>query len=510
MVITPLLRLKGISKSFASPVLHDIHLDIQPGEIHALMGSNGAGKSTLCNLVAGIHHPNAGSMEFGGHPHAPKSLRDAECSGIQMVMQELSLFPTLSVAENLCFNRLGKRAGLIDHADLRQRAAAMLAALDMDDIDLQAPVAELGVGLQQLVEIARAISHDVKLLILDEPTASLTDPQIDTLFQRLKAMRERGVSVIYISHRMDEIARIADRVSVLRDGERVATLPVAEATTDTIVELMAGALTEPAAAQTGSEQPAAPQVLMKVDRLGLTGSIQNISFEIRAGEVLGIGGLIGSGRTELLRAIFGADRADSGALRFAQDNFQRAQVMRSPREAIDAGIGLVVEDRKGQGLLLQDSISSNMCLGKLRELTHTGGVVSAADEHAMASEMCEKLQIKCDAFGQPVAQLSGGNQQKVLIARWLLNDLPVLLFDEPTRGVDARAKSSIQSLLGTLAAAGKAVVVVSSETDELIKVSDRILVMSNGRLACEFNAREVTEEQLLEASFKYYSKARHA
>ena len=249
---------------------------------------------------------------------------------------------------------------------------------------------------------------------------------------------------------------------------------------------------------------------MKVEGLGISGSIDDISFEVRAGEVLGIGGLIGSGRTELLRAIFGADKAHRGCLKFASDDFVRGRLMHSPQEAIAAGIGLVVEDRKDQGLLLSDTISSNICLGRLHDIAGKAGVIEEPAEQSLASKAAEDLHIKYDSLRQPVSQLSGGNQQKVLIARWLLNDLPILLFDEPTRGVDARAKASIQGLLRELAMAGKAVVVVSSETDELINVSDRILVMSNGRLAGEFNADGVSEEQLLEASFKHYSKAKHA
>ncbi|QFU76781.1 sugar ABC transporter ATP-binding protein [Halioglobus maricola] len=498
-------------KSFASPVLTNLDLDILPGEIHALMGSNGAGKSTLCNLITGIHPPNAGNMEFDGQPHAPATLKAAETIGIQMVMQELNLFPTLSVAENLSFSSLGGRAGLINHSSVVERARHMLAQLEMDDMDPETPVSALGVGHQQLIEIARAISQDVKLLILDEPTASLTDPQIETLFKRLNAMREKGVSVIYISHRMDEIARIADRVSVLRDGELVATLAIADAAPDTIVNLMAGELPEQdehSSHKTSAETSA--EVLLRVEGLSVAGSIDNVSFDIRAGEVLGIGGLIGSGRTELLRAIFGADKASGGRLKFASDGLSSSRLMQSPREAIAAGIGLVVEDRKDQGLLLGDTISSNICLGQLQGLSNRAGVIAADKEAAMATDAAQELQIKYDDLQQPVTQLSGGNQQKVLIARWLLNDLPILLFDEPTRGVDARAKASIQALLRELAAKGKAVVVVSSETDELIKVSDRILVMSNGRHAGEFNAADVTEEQLLEASFKHYSKAQHA
>lgn len=502
-----LLKIERLCKSFAAPVLRDFNFELMPGEVHALMGSNGAGKSTVCNLITGIHQPDSGSMLFEGQPHAPSSIAISEASGIRMVMQELSLFPTLSIAENLCFKQLGKRMGIIDHADLRSRALEALGGLGLEDLSPDLAVSELGVGQQQLIEIAGAISQPLKLLILDEPTASLTDPEIDILFERIGVMRQRGISVIYISHRMDEISRIADRVSVLRDGERIATLPIAEAEPDHIVTLMAGEI--PALEENNSKRETTdPVTQIKVDRLGISGSIEDVSFDINSGEVLGIGGLIGSGRTELMRAIFGADRAHTGGLRFAADNFKSLKAMHSPKEAIQSGIGLVVEDRKEQGLLLTDSIATNIVLGQLDRLSNTLGIVNPATEQSCAKKIASRLAIKYDDLLQPIMHLSGGNQQKALIARWLLKDMQILLFDEPSRGVDASAKAVIQTLIRKLAASGKAIVVVSSETDELIRVSDRILVMSNGRLAGEFNARSVSEEQLLEASFKHYSHSK--
>lgn len=477
------------------------------------MGSNGAGKSTLCNLIAGVLSADSGRMLLQGAPYCPGSIRAAEAHGVRMVMQELNLFPNLSIAENLCFNRLGNRLGIINRRALRAAARAALARLKLDDLDPDLPVAALGVGKQQLIEIARVLARPVKLLILDEPTAALTDPQIDQLFLQLDALRQSGVGIVYISHRMSEIQRVADRVSVLRDGVLVATETARDMDMDRLVHLMAGpamvhipasgAGTRPAAA--APRKPAA-EVALRLESFGRQGAFSGISLQVHKGEVLGIGGLIGAGRTELLRALFGADVADSGCLRLAADGFSRQHRFRNPGEAIAAGIGLVVEDRKGQGLLLDKSIAMNISLGQLPRLHNRLGIVDDAAIARHSEALCDSLEVKRDSVMQTVQQLSGGNQQKVLIARWLLQDLDVVLFDEPGRGVDARAKLRIQQLIRELAARGKAVVVVSSETEELLALSDRVLVLSNGRLAGEFDAATVTEEELLAASFRYYAR----
>ncbi len=506
-----LLQTRGLDKQFAAPVLRGVDFTLNPGEIHALMGSNGAGKSTLCNIIAGIHRPSGGSLLLQGAPYRPASIRDAEAAGVRMVMQELNLFPNLSIAENLCFNHLGNRLGVINRRMLSARAREALARLKLDDLDPHQPVSTLGVGQQQLVEIARVLAQPVKLLILDEPTAALTDPQIDQLFLQLDALRQAGVGIIYISHRMSEIQRVADRVSVLRDGVMVATETARDLDIDRLLHLMAGPAMVHMPAAGGSRGPASSEprpppgeVALRVESFGRRGAFSDISLELHRGEVLGVGGLIGAGRTELLRALFGADLADSGCLRLPADGFTREHRFHNPREAIAAGIGLVVEDRKGQGLLLDRSISMNISLGKLPQLHNRLGVVDDAGIARQCERLCDSLEIKRDSLTQAVNQLSGGNQQKVLIARWLLQDLDIVLFDEPGRGVDARAKLRIQQLIRELAARGKAVVVVSSETEELLALSDRVIVLSNGRLAGEFDAHTVTEEELLAASFHHY------
>lgn len=508
-----LLQTRGLDKQFAAPVLRSVDFSLHRGEIHALMGSNGAGKSTLCNIIAGIHQPSSGSLLLEGAPFHPASIRDAEAAGVRMVMQELNLFPNLSIAENLCFNQLGNRLGFINRSMLNASARAALARLKLDDLDPDLPVSTLGVGKQQLVEIARVLAQPVKLLILDEPTAALTDPQIDQLFLQLDTLRQAGVGIVYISHRMSEIQRVADRVSVLRDGVLVATETARDMDVDRMVHLMAGpALVQIPAPGTAPEAAtrrppeSAGEVALRVEGLGREGAFGDISLEVHRGEVLGIGGLIGAGRTELLRALFGADLADRGWLRLAADGFTGKHRFKSPREAIAAGIGLVVEDRKEQGLLLDKSIALNISLGKLPHLHNRLGLVDDAAIARHSELLCDQLDVKRDSIAQAVGQLSGGNQQKVLIARWLLQDLNVVLFDEPGRGVDARSKLRIQELIRELAARGKAVVVVSSETEELLALSDRVIVLSNGRLAGEFDADTVSEEALLAASFRYYAQ----
>ncbi|MFN2287436.1 MAG: sugar ABC transporter ATP-binding protein [Chromatocurvus sp.] len=507
-----LLNTRGVSKSFAVPVLKSIDFTLQHAEVHALMGSNGAGKSTLCNIIAGVLQASSGDLYLRGERFQPDSIRDAEQRGIRMVMQELNLFPTLSIAENLAFGRFGGGAGIIRHDTLYDRAKSALATLGLDELDPDMPVSRLGVGQQQLVEIARVISRPLSLLILDEPTAALTDPQIARLFTSLEQLRAQGVGIIYISHRMDEIRRIADRVSVLRDGNLVATAPADSLDSDQIVTLMAGEKVVDGQTTTQRHAPATRAIkpLMKVDQLGRTGSFTDISFTLHAGEVLGIGGLIGAGRSELLRGIFGADRVDGGGIRLASDEFRELRRMRSPQEAVRAGLGMVVEDRKSQGLLLQSSIARNLSLARLPELHSPLGMMDASREEDIAATMCRSLDINYRTLAQPVSELSGGNQQKVLIGRWLLKQLPILLFDEPGRGVDARAKARIQLLVRELAASGKAVLVVSSETEELRALSDRILVLSNGRLAAEFTADAFDEAAFLAACFRFYSSSAQA
>ena len=520
-----LFRASKLNKAFVAPVLKNLDFELREGEVHALMGSNGAGKSTLCNIICGVHAPDSGNFEFAGQSYTPRSLKDSEALGICMVMQELNLFPTLSVAENLFFRSMSDKFGIVRHKALERRAHHALQSVGLVEIDPAQPLSQLGVGQQQLVEIASVLQRPLRLLVLDEPTAALTDPQVELLFTQIAQLKTKGVGIIYISHRMDEISRIADRVSVLRDGELVATEDVADMDVDRMVTLMtADSAADLAtdvrnvAASCDTHTPTIPQperaqaVVLKVENLsrrvrsasGGYSGFENVSLELHAGEVLGIGGLIGSGRTELLRAIFGADEAHTGAIRLLSDNFQKRTRMRSPAQGLAQGIGLLVEDRKAQGLFLSGSVPVNISFASLAKLTGKLGVVLDDDEEKLAGTMSEALNIRYDSLRQSVSTLSGGNQQKTLIARLLAADLAVLLFDEPSRGVDARTKLRIQQLIREQAALGKALVVVSSEMQELMQVSDRVAIMSNGRVAGIFSGAELTEEALLNASFRFY------
>ncbi len=495
----PLLSIAGLHKSYTTPVLRGVNFDLAKGEIHALVGANGAGKTTLCNIICGITGADSGEIKLAGAIHRPKSIKDAEAVGIRIVMQELNLIDNLSVAENLYFGELPRRGLLIDFERLFDDARQVLIDAGLENIDPRQPARTLGIGQQQLVEIARELIHPCQLLILDEPTAALTDPQIDLLFQKIQTLRENGTAVVYVSHRMDEIKRIADRVSILRDGETVMSAAASDLTTDEIIRQMAGSVR---AVQRQSEPAKKKSIALKVRGIGTRGLLRDIDLDIRYGEILGIAGLVGSGRTELLRAIFGADRIDSGHILSGESS--EVVSIRTPADAVANGIGMIPEDRKQQGLLLDQSIKANVTLMSLHRYKRVFGWITDKQERAAVRGYCQSLDIKCNDIEQRVRELSGGNQQKVSIARWLLRDCQVLLFDEPTRGIDVHAKATIYQLLIDLAAEGKAVVIVSSESRELTDLCDRIGVMSNGCLAAVFDRGDYSHEKIMAASFSAY------
>jgi ribose transport system ATP-binding protein len=494
--MTPLLAVRGLHKSYAVPVLSDLDVEVRPGEVHALVGANGAGKSTLARIVAGLVRPDGGTMWLGGEPYAPVTKADAEAAGVHMVQQELNLIGTLSVAENLFLNRLPRRFGLVDRGVLHRDARRALAAVGLPELDPETRTGGLGVGHQQLVEIAAALSRACRLLILDEPTAALTDPEIETLFGHVARLRSEGVGIVYISHRMEEIRRIADRVTVLRDGRLIETRPVATASIDAMVQAMVGRSVVEAMHR---ETRPAGAVALRVEGLRRGERVRNVSFEVRRGEVLGFAGLVGSGRTETLRAVFGADRPESG--RVLAGDPPRAVRIGSPRDAVRAGIGLIPEDRKQDGLLLTQPLRVNITLARMDAVSHGNGWVRTSSERREAERFRALLDVRCASVEQPVAELSGGNQQKAVIARWLLRDCDVLLFDEPTRGIDVAAKAAVYTLLDDLAAAGKAIVVASSEMEELMAISDRIAVLSAGGIAATFPRGGWTHDGIMEAAF---------
>ena len=493
--VPPLLQVRGLQKSFAAPVLRDFDLTVRAGEVHALVGSNGAGKSTLARILAGLLTRDGGEITLGGKTFRPRSRREAQAAGVTLMLQELNVLPTLSVAENIFLSRLPQRWGFVDRRRLFEQTRTVLARVGLEHLPLDTPATRLGVGQQQQVELAAALAKDCRLLILDEPTAALTTRETEKLFENIRALRARGVGILYVSHRMDELRAIADTVSVMRDGRRVETRPMADASTAELVRLMAGH----AIASTAGASPRCGlgSVALAVCDLHAGTAVRGVSFAVRKGEILGLAGLVGAGRTETLRALFGADPREGGSVEVAG----RAVNIRGPADAVAAGLALVPEDRKDQGLLLPQSLRVNLTLATLPGHQRVG-LLSRLMETRSARRIIERLAVRCDTPEQPVASLSGGNQQKIVFGRWLLRSGEVLLLDEPTRGVDVPAKEAIYALLRELAGEGKACVVVSSELPELMAVCDRIVVMSAGRVVEEFLPDEWSLEKLTEAAFR--------
>jgi ribose transport system ATP-binding protein len=493
------LAVSGIGKTYAEPVLGDVTLALRAGEVLALTGENGAGKSTLSKIIGGLVAPTAGTMRLGGKAYAPVNRHEAEALGVRMVMQELNLLPTLTVAENLFFDSLPRRGprafGWIDRRRLARDAQRAMARVGLDSIDPDAPVGALGIGHQQMVEIARNLIGETRVLILDEPTAMLTDREVDLLFDQIARLKANGVAIVYISHRLEELARIADRVAVLRDGRLVHTAAMADVTSERLVTLMVGRVIGERI-DLGERRIGGP--LLKVEGLGRGDVVRDVSFEVREGEILGVSGLIGAGRTELMRLIYGADRADRGSVSVGRPPVPVP--IGSPADAVRHGIALITEDRKGEGLLLPHSIAANVSLGNVGSVARWG-FVDARREQALARTQMDALRVRASGPAQPVGELSGGNQQKVVIGRWLARDADVLLFDEPTRGIDVGAKFDIYSLMGALAREGRALVVVSSDLRELMLICDRIAVMSAGRLTGMFQRGEWSQDALLAAAF---------
>ncbi|MGD0090726.1 MAG: sugar ABC transporter ATP-binding protein [Planctomycetota bacterium] len=500
-----LLKVSGLSKSYSAKVLDGVDFDLRAGEVHALVGENGAGKSTLARILCGLTPAGAGAMSLHGEAYTPGSKRDAELHGVRMVMQELNLIGNLSVAENIFLEHLPHRCGVVSFARLNAAARTVMARVGLESIDPATPVRALGVGQQQLVEIAAGLSRSCRLLILDEPTAALTGTETELLFTQIARLKAEGTGIIYISHRMEELKRIADRITVLRDGKNVATRPAADTGIDEIVRLMVGR--ELGAVQAAVRRPRGAPAL-RAERLGRAAAVRNVSFEAYRGEILGFAGLMGSGRTETMRLLFGADRADAGAL-YLYGSELPARI-RSPRDAVRQGLALLPEDRKAQGLFLPLPVRVNITLAKLRASLRWGGwggwggCINLAAERDAAARQTQALSVRCQGPEQRAAELSGGNQQKVVIAKWLYRDCEILIFDEPTRGIDVGAKFEIYGLLNDLAAKGKAIIVVSSDLKELLALCDRIAVISAGRLAAVFERGEWTQDKIMAAALSGY------
>ncbi|HSC80703.1 MAG TPA: sugar ABC transporter ATP-binding protein [Chitinolyticbacter sp.] len=487
------VAMAGINKAFGPVrVLEGVDFSVAGGEIHALMGENGAGKSTLMKILCGVYSADAGSINVDGLPVNIRSTRDAEERGIAIIHQELNLIPQLSVMENLFLGREPRRFGVIDSGRMRREAGVWLEKVGAGQIDPAREAGTLSIGQQQLVEIAKALSLNAQVLIMDEPTAALTEHEITTLFQIMADLKARGVAIVYVSHRMEEIFKICDKISVLRDGSFVGERVIAETGFDEIVKLMVGR-------ELGERFPgrdvAPGEVRLKVADLSDEGNISHIGFEVRAGEVLGVAGLMGAGRSEILKTLFGVNRTTGGQVELDG----KPVAPRDPGEAIAAGIGFVTEDRKSQGLVLGLSVRENATLVHLDEYAR-GGVVNGRAESAAVQLLIQELHIRTRDAELDVKSLSGGNQQKVVFAKWLAKPPRVLLLDEPTRGVDVGGKAEIYHIINRLAAAGTAIVMVSSELPEVLAMSDRILVMHQGRQAGIFDARTTNQEEIMTAA----------
>ncbi|MDO8542111.1 MAG: sugar ABC transporter ATP-binding protein [Opitutaceae bacterium] len=498
----PRLAIHGLKKSFGTNVvLRGLDLELEPGEVHALIGGNGAGKSTLSKIIAGLESADAGEMRLGDNRYRPRDRRGAQAAGIVMVLQELTVLPTLSVAENLFLAALPARAGVLDRRRLRETARAALERVGLRSLDPDLPAVSLGVGHQQLVEIAAGLARRGHILILDEPTAALTGAEIETLFALLRDLRSGGTSILYISHRLDEIALIADRVSILRDGQLVATLPVRETTRDRLIELMAGA---PALAPTSAARAGRGELALRLSDVRSGGVVRGISLDLHRGEIVGLGGLIGAGRSELLRAIFGAAPIDGGTMMLGRE--QEPFAPASTREAVARGFAFVPEDRKHHGLFAPLSVRTNASIARLPIARFLPGVVDHTTEAAEVTALLRQLQVRYADDSQPIAELSGGNQQKVVIGRWLGRDVQIWLLDEPTRGVDVAARRSIYALLRERAAAGQSILIASSDYDELATLCDRVIVLSNGVVTGEFSPPTLTPEAFMAAAFRGFEK----
>jgi ABC-type sugar transport system ATPase subunit len=484
----PLVQIVGVSKSFAGVrVLENIAFDVQPGEVHALLGENGAGKSTLIKILAGVHKPDSGTVEVGGtlrHFAAPRDARDA---GVAVVYQELSLFPELTVAENIFLNHTPKYAwGGIDWTAMRRQARALLDDLDSHDLNVDAKLGSLSMANRQRVEIAKALSQDAKVVIMDEPTASLAGADVDRLLGIVRRLRERGAGIIYVSHKLPEIFALADRVTVLRDGKLVGTKPIAEVDERSLVSMMVGRAIDRLFPKIDAR---IGEPLLELRNVSHGAAVKDVSLTVRAGEIVGIAGLVGSGRTELAITVFGITPATAGEILIAGKPVKIA----SAEQARALGIAYVPEDRGLQGLIRPQTIAENIALTVLRELTDHG-IVNRGKERRLAEESIKRFGIRARGPAQAVRQLSGGNQQKVVLAKWLAARPRILIMDEPTRGIDVGAKAEIHALMSKLAGEGLAVLMISSELPEVLGMSDRVFVMSGGRFVAEFTRAQATPE----------------
>ncbi len=483
--------MNDIDKSFPGVhALDHVHFDVNRGEVHALMGENGAGKSTLMKVLTGIYTKDSGTIMYEGKEVEFHNAREAQDAGVVIVHQELNMVGHLTVAQNIFIGREFKKGIKIDDKKMNEEAKKLFDRLNID-IDPTATMSDLTVGKQQMCEIAKAISHEAKVIVFDEPSAALTEAEIQELFKIIRDLREQQLGIVYISHRMDEIKVITDRVTVMRDGGYVGTLITKDCTKDDIINMMVGRVIyeEP---KTKSLVPDDAPVVLKVEHLNAGKMVQDVSFELRKGEILGFSGLMGAGRTETARAIFGADPKESGDIYI---NGKKVDI-NSPEDAVKNGIGYLSEDRKRFGIVVRKTIAENSTLASLDRYMK-GIFIDKKKENEVTKKYVDSLATKTPSIDQLVVNLSGGNQQKVVIAKWLVRDCEILIFDEPTRGIDVGAKNEIYKLMNRLAAEGKSIIMISSEMTEILRMSDRIIVMCEGKVTGEIGIEEVSQEKIM-------------
>ena len=486
-----ILEMKEIDKSFPGVhALDHVSFDVRKGEVHALMGENGAGKSTLMKVLTGIYSKDSGSIVYDGKEVAFTNPREAQEAGVVIVHQELNMMGHLTVAQNIFIGREYMKGGIIDDARMNAEANKLFERLNIK-IDPTQTMSKLTVGKQQMCEIAKAISHEAKVIVFDEPTAALTDSEIEELFNIIRDLRSKDMGIVYISHRMDEIKVITDRVTVMRDGGYVGTLITADCTKEDIINMMVGRVIYEEPKSKSNVAPDA-EVVLKVDHLKAGRMVQDVSFERRKGEILGFSGLMGAGRTETARALFGADEKESGDIYI---NGQKVEI-NTPQDAVRHGIGYLSEDRKRFCLVLGKSVAENSTLASLKDFM-SGIFINKKKEDDVAAEYVKSLKTKTPSVHQLLVNLSGGNQQKVVISKWLIQNCDILIFDEPTRGIDVGAKSEIYHLMNELVKQGKSIIMISSEMPEVLRMSDRIIIMCEGRKTGEIDIAEATQEKIM-------------
>ena len=484
--------MEEIDKSFPGVhALDHVHFDVRCGEVHALMGENGAGKSTLMKVLTGIYTKDSGTITFEGKEVEFANTREAQDAGIVIVHQELNMIGDLTVAQNIFIGREFMKGFKIDDKKMIEESKKLFDELHID-INPRDKMSDLTVGKQQMCEIAKAISHQAKVIIFDEPSAALTEKEIEDLFAIIRDLREKGLAIVYISHRMDEIKVITDRVTVMRDGGYVGTLITKDCTKEDIINMMVGRVIYETP-KTESKVPKDAPVVLKVEHLNAGRMVQDVSFELRKGEILGFSGLMGAGRTETARALFGADPKTSGDIYV---NGEKVTI-NSPQDAVKHGIGYLAEDRKRYGIVVQKTITENSTLATLEKYMK-GIFINKGEEKKITEKYIQELATKTPSADQLVVNLSGGNQQKVVIAKWLVRNCDILIFDEPTRGIDVGAKNEIYKLMNKLAEEGKSIIMISSEMTEILRMSDRIVIMCEGKKTGELDISEATQEKIMD------------